>query len=274
MNNLVSAGWIRLRKNKLFYTALCVILVYCVCIYVSQFRNMQKYGLEYTLDPLFSNFLILIGIVTGVFVSLFIGTEYSDGTIRNKVVVGHARTTMYLSDLIVCILAGMSMVLLGYGVGICLGMPLFGTFHTPPAQTLFYLLMGMMAGMTYVSVFYMITMLSSSKANSAVICLLVGFAALFLAVYVLSALAQPEKIEQLVMKNGQQVVETVKNPAYLAGMKREIYQFVLDVLPSGQCLQVFNGEVAHPIRMILASVLTSAAAGCLGIRLFGKKDLK
>ena len=274
MNNLVSAGLVRLRKSRLFYTALGVILLYCVFVYVSQFRNMQKYGFAYTLDPLFCNFLILMGILTSVFVSLFMGTEYSDGTIRNKLVVGHARVTIYLSGLAVCIAAGMSMILVGYGVGVCLGMPLFGTFQTPPAQTLFYLLIGMTAGISYVSVFYMITMLSASKANSAVICLLTGFAVLFLTVYVLSALAQPEKIEQLVVRDGQQVVETAKNPAYLAGMKREIYQFILDVLPSGQCLQVFSGEVLHPVRMIASCLVTAAAAGCAGSRLFEKKDLK
>lgn len=278
MSNLLSAGFVRLRKNKVFYAALGVILVYCVLIYISQYMEMQKYGetygLDYRLDPLFVNFLVILGITEAVFVSLFTGTEYSDGTIRNKLVIGNQRSTIYLSNLIVSITAGMSMVIIGYVTGIVLGMPLFGGFRTPLWQTVFYLLIGVLAGISYAAVFYLISMLSSSKATSAVICLLVGFGMMFLGAYVLVSLAQPEMIEQMIVKDGQQVIEEVRNPDYLDGMKREIYQFVLDVLPSGQCLQTFNEGVLHPVRMVVSSLLMVAGTSGLGFYLFGKKDIK
>ncbi|MGY3662454.1 MAG: hypothetical protein ACXAHE_00930 [Roseburia sp. 1XD42-69] len=38
---------------------------------------------------------------------MFLGTDYSDGTIRNKLTVGHTRTNIYLANLIVTFAAGL-----------------------------------------------------------------------------------------------------------------------------------------------------------------------
>ena len=166
------------------------------------------------------------------------------------------------------------MILLGYIIGGFLGMPLFGSFETPLSHILQCLIIGILTGISYVSIFHLITMLSSSKAASAVICLLIGFGILFLGISILDLLARPEMINQMVMKDGKEVLETVENPAYLTGMKREIYQFILDILPSGQFIQLFNMEAFHPVRMIVSSLVTTATTSCLGICLFNKKDIK
>lgn len=97
---------------------------------------------------------------------------------------------------------------------------------------------------------------------------------MFLGAYILVSLEQPEMIEQMMIKDGQQVMELVRNPNYLDGMKREIYQFILDVLPSGQCMQTFDEEVLHPVRMVVSSLVMVAGTSGLGIYLFGKKDIK
>ena len=38
-------------------------------------------------------------------------------------------------------------------------------------------------------------------------------------------------------------METVKNPAYLTGISRTVYQNILDFLPAGQAVQIFNQGV-------------------------------
>ena len=44
--------------------------------------------------------LQVVGILISIFYSLFLGTEYNDGTIRNKLIVGHKRETIYLASFI------------------------------------------------------------------------------------------------------------------------------------------------------------------------------
>ena len=68
---------------------------------------------------------LVAAILIPAFVSLFVGTEYSDGTIRNKMIIGHTRAGIYLSDLIVCSTAGLGFCI-SYIIGVfAAGLPLY-----------------------------------------------------------------------------------------------------------------------------------------------------
>ena len=92
MSRLLYAGLYRLKKNKVYWSSFAVILAYGTFIYVSQYHNMRKYDFEFTLETAFFQFAMLMGVVTAVVVSMNVGTEYGDGTIRNKLVLGLSRT--------------------------------------------------------------------------------------------------------------------------------------------------------------------------------------
>ena len=79
---------------------------------------------------------------------------------------------------------------------------------------------------------------------------------------------------QMVMKNGQMVTETVKNTHYLTGMKRELYQNLSELLPSGQAMHVAGMTIAHPVRMMVYSLVVTVVTTICGIGLFLKKDIK
>ncbi|MFR0985373.1 MAG: hypothetical protein ACLSFZ_01285 [Frisingicoccus sp.] len=64
------------------------------------------------------------------------------------------------------------------------------------------------------------------------------------------------------------------NPMYVTRSKREIYQFFMDFLPSGQCAQLANLEVLHPYRIGIYSIVIIAVTNFLGLFLFNKKDIK
>lgn len=72
---------------------------------------------EVVLDGCLFEGLPLMGLVSAIFTSLFIGSEYSDGTIRNKLVVGHSRMRIYLANLIVCSIASI-LISLAYTAGV------------------------------------------------------------------------------------------------------------------------------------------------------------
>ena len=133
MTRLLHAGFYRLKRNKVFGGCLLVITLYNLFILLSQYHSMVEDGYEYTLDPLYFNFLALIGILISLLVSLFIGTDYHDGTIRNKLICGLSRTSVYLSNFILMAVCGIILLLAGYALGLALGIPLFGPFEMPPA---------------------------------------------------------------------------------------------------------------------------------------------
>lgn len=84
MSKLLSAGFIRLRKDKIFWIALIFMFGAGVFFPVMRYIDMQKSGYINNIDNGFFACALFIGVVMAVFCSLFIGTEYSDGTIRNK----------------------------------------------------------------------------------------------------------------------------------------------------------------------------------------------
>lgn len=100
-----------------------------------------------------------------------------------------------------------------------------------------------------------------------------GFGFLFLSIYIFSELAQPEMIQQYVQTSGGGITEWVKNPAYVDGTKREIYEWLLDVIPTGQAMQVTSS--AHRwLRMMACSLGTAVVCSCVGICCFWRRNIK
>ena len=96
MSNLFSAGLYRLRKSKVFWLALIFMAVISVILCVEMARNAVTDPNITFADGMFSNQAVM-NLVMAVFVTLFLGTEYSDRTIRNKIISGHSRSTIYLA---------------------------------------------------------------------------------------------------------------------------------------------------------------------------------
>ena len=153
-------------------------------------------------------------------------------------------------------------------------MPLFGFFDMSPFSVLLLFLVGLFLCMSYAAVYTLIGMLISNKAYAAIACVLAAFVLLFAAIYFIQLLAQPEMYDQANIINGEVVVENVKNPHYVTGIRRNLYQVVIDFLPSGQAMQLSGGEVLHPYQMIGYSAVITAAANIIGIFFFRRKDIK
>ena len=281
MSRLLYAGLYRLKKNKVYWSSFAVILVYGTFIYVSQYHNMRKYDFEFTLETVFFQFAMLMGDVTAVVVSMNVGTEYGDGTIRNKLVLGLSRTQIYLSNFLIQAIGAVGITVCAYLLGCAMGIPMFGMPKLSAGMMFQIGIVTILLCVAYVSIFNMITMNISSKANAAVFCILLAFGMMFFAAYLINCLSQPEYIEQMVMKNGQMVMkngqmvtETVKNTHYLTGMKRELYQNLSELLPSGQAMHVAGMTIAHPVRMMVYSLVVTVVTTICGIGLFLKKDIK
>lgn len=230
-----------------------------------------------SIDGLFFGYTMFIGIVMSIFCSLHIGTEYSDGTIRNKLVVGQHRTNVYLATLVVSITASILMALAYIIPAFVLGTALYGFFELELTFIFSAFAGSMMMIIALASIFTLIGMLIQNKAFSAVIAIVGMFIMIFAASYIASVLDTPETYDGYIFadETGKLTEGTdIPNPNYVSGTKRVIYEYLLDILPTGQALQYTSLRAVHLWQMPLYSLIISIVTTCAGVLFFRRKALK
>ena len=273
MRNLLSANFLRLRKSGLFWGLLGVMFALGAAFTLQHFSHWFRWGARFYLTIDLLTYALLLGFGMAVFIPLFFGAEYSDGAIRNKLVAGHSRLSIYLSHLITSVAAALCAA-----VAYVLPVLAVGLFiYEPPALeagTLALLVLGtLMLLAAYCALYTLVTMNCSRKSTAAVICLL-GM----LALYIVSGnveipLMHPEYLNWVVTEAGE-MIPGDPNPRYVGGMERVVLETIQDLLPTGQSLQYMRAEVAHPARLPLYSLIDVTAFTAIGAALFRRKDLK
>ncbi len=257
MNKLISAGFTRLWKDKIFWLIFIFMFMFGALVSV-------KTGVNAPLEGIFFAFAVTISIPTAVFCGMFVGTEYSDGTIRNKIIVGHSRCAVYFSNLIVnivaCILIAFSYTLVLFIVGV----PRLGFFQVSAEHILFYSFAAIMMIFALTSIYTLLCLLITNKATSAVICVLVSFALFFSSITIKSRLEEIKYYESNATSNAIEQLDT----------KRDLYQFLYDFVPTCQGMQIAMQMSDEPwLLPVYSSVIIIITSG-LGIFLFRRKDLK
>ncbi len=276
MSRLLRAGFLHMKKSKAFQVCFFFMIFLGIASPLASYIDKVKNGYGSELNNVFFYYCAYIGIALSVFCSLFIGTEYSDGTIRNKIVVGHSRFRIYLASLIVCS-AGAVVLCLAYVIPVlCIGIPLLGFFTLPlPAVAIFFLVSILMA-LAFVSLFTLVAMLCPSKALTSVVCILGAVFFLLAGTYIYGRLDAPETYTDYALSTNGEMIEgeEVLNPDYLRGTKRKVYEFLLDFLPGGQQIQLAAVLVLQPLVLSLYSLCIIVTASGCGIFVFQRKDIK
>lgn len=282
MNKLLSANFARLWKNRPFWVSMILMLVSGIYFPVSAYFDMKRFETQYKLDERLFFFVIFIGIILSVFCSLYVGTEYSDGTIRNKLMIGHTRTAVYLANLMVCTAAGIAMCFVSLTVSVTVGIPLFGFLQDGILKTALFLLCSLGVTVAYTAVFVGIAMLVHSKTMIAVVSILGAFILLIAAFHIQSSLEQPKMWDAYTYMSdtGELITdEAMPNPNYLSGTKRAFYEFLRDFLPGGQSMQIAEGsieagDIEKPGSLLLYDAVILIVVTGAGIAVFRKKDIK
>ena len=277
MRELLRAGLSRMMKNKTLWAAAAVLLAWSAGSMLNGCRQAAMSTMSSSdlfLDHYYFNLAPLLGLFCAVFISLFLGTEYSDGTIRNKIIVGHSRNTVFLSHLGVCFTASLVFAAVWFAGGL-VGIPFLGWFHMPALQLVCFLLLAVLFIGALCAFFTALGSLFSNKAAGAVSAILLFLALMVLASMIYNRLCEPEMFSGVVMTaQGIQMGDPVPNPDYLRGGARVFCEILLELLPTGQGILLANLEIAHPLRMALFSLGTIAACTGAGMFAFRQKDLK
>ena len=156
MKSLIRSDFYKLRKAKSFWV--CMILAVALAVFsvlimdfsvklmdkvpqqaAQEEAALEESGLNISTDGIpmssadlnASNMLLMqfagtTTILISIFVSLFVGGEFSHGTIKNLASKNHTRTQIYLSKIIVSVIAAIVMTLLYAVVATGLGTALWG----------------------------------------------------------------------------------------------------------------------------------------------------
>lgn len=276
MNKLLSAYFVRLKKDKCFW--ICTLLITFTAVFgvLDAYVILKKYNAAVPLESPFFSYVLLAAAAFPVFCSLFLGTEFSDGTIRNKLIAGHSRTSIYLSSLLCCIITGPLLCMAYIIPTLCMGIPLLGFFATD-IQIIFKMIgCSFVLFMAFAALHTFVAMLNQNRAVTSVICIMGVLFMILVGTYLHSRLGEPETWEPYVYvtESGELIQESEQpNPRYIGGFKRKVYEFVCEFLPGGQAASLSEMSVTHPGRLSLYSGLITVVTTGFGIYCFQRKDI-
>ncbi len=279
MTKLLSANFSRLFKDKFLWIVCLVCCIFSFAMALNGCESANKTiarGFSVFAEIYLYNLAPMLGLFLSVCLSMFLGVEYADGTIRNKLIVGSNRYAVYLASYLACFVASL-LIMLSWIVGT-------SGFFLNSQATLEWgywgilksmlILTGVMA--SFASVYTLIGMLCTNKALTVVLSFTVFLVLLLPASGLYDRLGEPEILDGMtMMQNGELVYQNIgPNPLYLSGLVRKICQAILEILPTGQVILVSQQEVIHPIRQLCFSALVTIFTLTGGMAAFRKKDIK
>lgn len=282
MIRLIKSNFSRLWKSKIFWLGIFFMFGMGIYAVFSQYTLINKeLGYDYSRmeELLFSGGMFMI-VIAAVFIGLFIGTDYNNGTIRNKLIVGHTRIKVYFSNFIVCISALLMMHFAYFVPVIGIGFPLVG--NSASVSSLIILSLISVATLTSLcSVFLLISMLINSKSSASVIAIIISILFMMSAMMIYSKLNEPEYYENVDMiytddygNTQEKHIEKEKNYDYVDGTKRKVYEFLYDSLPGCQMFQITQQNPENPERLPIYSFSIIVVTTACGIFFFRRKNLK
>lgn len=282
MSRLLSAKFARLFKNRIFWFGMAVMAGLSVYMKLSRYLDMRANGWSESMWAGFFYYTCYIGVLSAVFCSQFVGTDYSDGMIRSQIIMGHTRGQIYLSNLIVCGAAGLLHCMASIAVEFCLGLPLMGAAGTNVGLVAVRILSSFVLSLAFTGIYTCISMVSQSRVASSIACILTAFFLLFASTYIRARLDEPEtwgNYSSYIDENGQMVVTEQQddNPYYLRGKKRQVYEFLGDFLPYGQALQYVETRglaAERPCVLMLYSGVVLVIFTGVGLVCLNRKDLR
>lgn len=274
MSRLFSAHLHKVLKSWIFWAGAAFMLCYGIFNTVNACRVGER------AYPLFDSMIALFFLLAA-FSGGYINSGYHDGTLRGKIVVGHSRAAVYLSNLAAVYLLGIFYMALYILPVFLLGPFLLGPLPNPE-EAAAKALCCLLVLLAEASMLALLAMAISSKGAGLLSLVLVWFL-FFGSIYLDGMLAEPERLS-----GGMQPGESHSlagrapgpagslNPYYVKAPVRNLLGLVLELNPGGQVLRLVENTCRLSPLWVLAAnacgaALVSTAAGLL---LFEKKDIK
>ena len=269
----------RLFKSGIFLLSIAAMIIFTLF----QIKN----GIDYlgserkavSLEDCYFNAGPFLALFFSVFIPMFMGAEYSFGTIRSKLAVGHNRGTVYLAYFLSC-LTGVGIILAVWFLAGLTGIPKLGLWQADAVTIISQFLITILYSAALTAIFTFFSMMITSRSASAVFQILIALGMILLAGMLYNTLCEPEmSVEPVLINNVITLTEPKPNPYYIGGIRRTICIDMLNILPPGQGILMLHDETANnvpnmPILQIVSSIAATFIFTIAGMFIFQKKDIK
>ncbi len=260
MNRLLTGNLIRLRKNIVFWLSIVCAMVGPLYTVLNNwyYKNLWDMCIHADAAFLLSGTDYFFVIALAVVISLFVGTEFSDNTIRNKLIAGHSRASVFLSNLMVSIVVAIAMYLTSAVVS-CIGMPLLDRFELPLDKLIMQMACAVVSVLAIAVFFCTVTMAIGNRVISVVFSML--------------SVIGMQLIPPVLWSN----VDYYTENGLLNTFRAKIDVLLYDWLPTCQMYRLNSVVEDIPKNIHLFPVYSAIlilVIGTIGIILFKKKNLK
>ena len=236
MIKLLRAGIRRYSHSLVFWFAIVATA------FVSLDAGMR--AREYAVDDSCVLYLFLI---VAIVISWIVGREAAEGGFRNKIIIGHTKGQIFLSELILGSAFSLVMAVIFFGIFFTINYYVFAYF--PTDIIVMMLLNCVLAGVCLTAMLATLCCLITNRIASAIVNMLLVFAMFLGTSEVEHALLQPEyfesyssTLEQWTDEEGnvhsethkiEESIQKTENPAYIAEPLRTVYKIVYRISPYG-----------------------------------------
>ena len=284
MRNLLSAGTYRLLKGKLLYVGFVAMIIMELVSIQSGMGDILSRDLG--LEESFFFFSQMIPFIMAAFCGLFLGADYSDGTLRNKLISGHTKAQIYLANLAISSLVSLAFSATAVVAGLLSGLANGIGFQMEAKELFWYLACAAGVAVAAASLGVLISMLITNRSVAIVTVMVLTLLLSMIGHGIITALNQPEMIPQIAKHEvvmGDQTdtiygpdpsLPEVPNPGYPQGALRTAYQILTRFLPAAQALQLSFLSVEEPWQLLAGSGLFILVTTTAGMAIFRKKNIR
>ena len=222
------------------------------------------------------------------------GNEYLEGGIRNKIIVGHKRTKIYLSNFIIIACVNLLLYTIFVLVTLMVGTPLLSKANAIIKDFSKYLVDIFFLILAYSSIITFLIMLISNSTVVVLTMMIVTLGSFIFGFFCYNEAIKLE-YEYSVYQNeaGERVTEKYKNNMYPGDFMVNLYDKLLKINPLGQAFTITNDAVTitdgvegyfwlgtimtkkiDTSKFPLYSIIDIIAFTAVGIILFNRKELK
>lgn len=320
MIKLLRANFSRMFRSWYFCLGMLISVGLSLYIPITNYIGMQSHPEYYTLEQAsgsvnvdyirqvasHESYMFTVGLycmfIIPVLIALFIGTDYSDGTIRNKIMVGHRRCNIYLANLITAVIGSEIVLLSGMASSYLAGLIFYKYTYLTAAEIFVFILVSVFVTASLAAICTFIVMSIHSKAGGSIVAVMTSFVLMVSATAVISELQMPSYFTYENTETGEMVdldfpleemtfedlevagisssdmdnlqFVSVEDQYAVTGVKRKIFKWIRKATPGAQYMMLseWNNDF-NKTSIVWSSVfiIVTTAAGML---LFWKRDLK